>query len=317
MIVHGIDIGGSSVKAALVRVNDDHVETIKPTRTTVIPSAMFSEVRDVVLRCVRDGQASRPRPMAVGISTTGRLSATGVVVSCGLIDGYAGVSWPTLVAEEFGDLPVSAINDGWAAALGEFHAGDGTGPHLHAVVGTGVGGGVVIDGELLTGISHVAGRIGHIKVSRAATIVCACGQVGCCETLASAPAVVRYYGASVDRSTGTMTIREVGTLAGAGDPEAAFAFEHAGYWLGTAVGAAINVVNPAVVSLGGGVILASQLAVGPAGNPYVRGVCRGINDACSSPVAAATVVRLGSLGNDAAVLGVSRLAANAAGPVPG
>lgn len=313
-LVHSFDIGGSSVKSAYVQIRDRNVEMIGAPRTTSLGSRAFADVKQAVLRQFSSAQPGAPRPDAIAISTTGLVAPDGTVVSCGLLDGYVDVSWPTLLAEVLNGLPVSTVNDGWAAAVAERHEHDGTDPYVHVVVGTGVGGGVLGFGKLLTGAAHVAGRIGHIKVSGASEVRCACGQYGCCETFAAAPAVVRNYRTVTRRNTAGPTVRDIGTLAGAGDPDAVAAFDEAGYWLGVALGAVLNVINPAAVSVGGGVVLAAQLASEP--NPYLGGVQRGVYDSCPPPVARATEVRIGRLGNNAGLIGAALLAVHSARLLP-
>jgi glucokinase len=173
-----------------------------------------------------------------------------------------------------------------------------------------VGGGVVHNGDLILGGSGQAGYIGHIKIAIDSTLRCSCGSTGCVETLAAAPAIVRYF---QEQSPGTQTevlrLEEVTARACDGAAPAVDAFEHAGYWLGLGLGNAMNVLNPSVVSVGGGVLLASE-SIGRTndGGPFMSGVARGVEAAAHRRVRASAQMLVARLGNDGGLIGAALLA---------
>ncbi len=313
MLVYALDIGGSSVKHGLVEIGRDEATLIRSPSSTVLPSNDFSDLRTLVFEAIRSTLSSRPNVHAIGISTTGSLDVEGTVVSAGHFNGYKDVSWAKLIKPEFTQIrQVVTVNDGRASAWAEYSADPIRGKsHIHAVVGTGVGGGVVHNGELVMGDSGQAGYIGHIKVTPNRTGKCSCGSYGCVEALAAAPAIVRHFNerseVSVDSGPGAFDV--VTRKAQSGDPHAVAAFETAGYWLGVGLGNAMNVLNPAVVSVGGGVVLASQsIDQKDDGGPFMRSVGDGVAYAAHRRVCSSADLRTARFANDGGMIGAARLA---------
>jgi len=307
MIVHSFDIGGSSVKSGIVDVTQKLETLIITARTAPIATRMFTEYEKVILGEVADGQARQPAPTAVAVSTTGQLSADGTMLKSGLIQGYDGVSWARILAEPFGHLPVTIITDGQASTLAEYYANGSGDPHVHAVVGTGVGGGIVSGGEQVLLPERSGGRLGHVRVSWESRILCSCGSRGCCEPLAAAPAIVRLYNSAAPAGQRRFNLQEITASARAGDQLALSAFERSGSWLGIALGVVLNALTPAVITIGGGVALASEAAGSGGADPYLAGIERGLRTAC--PAHRAVTPRRGKLGNDAGIIGAALAAA--------
>jgi glucokinase len=308
MIVHSLDIGGSSIKSGIMRVAGNWAVPLGPVRSIPVMTRSFSAYKQAVLSEIASGQASRPAPVAVAISTTGQLSADGTVLNSGLIQGYTGVSWSRVLAGSFGRLPITIVTDGQASALAEYYANGAKDPHVHAVIGTGVGGGIVSGGEPVPLAEEAGGRFGHIKVAAGSELPCSCGSRGCCETLAAAAAIVRLGNSEAPAAEGPLTLRQIAEKARAGDQLALGAFEGSGYWLGAALGTVMRTLTPACITIGGGVILASQLAGPGQADPYLAGVKRGLRAACPDQAARAIPVRSGKLANDAGVIGAAILA---------
>lgn len=310
MKILALDIGGSSVKQGLVDVAYGQVPALTVLPVLELPSRDFQVLEATVLSAVADCLRREPSIHQVGISTTGSVDRSGVVVSAGHFVGYANVSWEQTIRQDHPRVQrVITINDGRASAWAEYSASPSpTGSHIHAVVGTGIGGGIVHNGELLLGDSGQAGYIGHIKVTDRPTAKCSCGSMGCVETLAAAPAVIRYF-APGDAHT---SFEDVLLAAHRANPAAHEAFATAGHWLGVGLGDAMNVLNPSVVSVGGGVVLGAEtLGDGEGRNPYVLAVWEGIREAAHRRVAASADLRVAKYGNDAGLVGAALLAARA------
>jgi glucokinase len=201
-------------------------------------------------------------------------------------------------------LPVTVVIDGRASALAEYHANGRKDPHVHAVVGTGAGGGIVSRGQQVLLPENAGGRLGHIKIADGPQLACSCGLRGCCEPLVAAPAIIRRYNSEAPAAARLFTLREIADSARAGDPLALSAFERSGYWLGIALCVVMKSLTPAAITIGGGVALASQQA-GTNADPYLAGIKRGIRTACPGQAGLATLIRQGMLGNDAGIIGAA------------
>jgi glucokinase len=311
--VLGIDIGASSVKAALVAPESWTIVHRLPTID--IHTRTFTELRDAVKRLAEQGIALDADLSRVGISTTGSAGQDDVVISSGFYSGYENVSWLEILRSSTGGrIQVTRVlNDGRASAYGTFLAdARASGRHLvHFVVGTGIGGGMVSDGVLFNGSHNFAGAYGHIKVDPEGSAVCVCGGRGCVELFAAAPAVARFAaerGVTLS-APGGRGVRELGSLAQAGSVPAREAFETAGRWLGVAVACVANVCDPAVVTVGGGVIAAAQ--DGRGGNWYVDAAAAAARGMVIPRIAEQLTVLEASLLNDAALIGAAALARGA------
>jgi glucokinase len=313
MLVYAIDIGGSSVKHGLVDVGSEEVRILETFAPLALPSLEFSDLKALLFSAVRSTTRTNITITVIGISTTGTVDASGTVVSAGHFTGYRDISWSDLIKVEFPQVKVvRTVNDGRASAWAEYAASPvGIKSQIHAVVGTGVGGGIVHNGELLFGDSGQAGYIGHIKLTTEETPTCSCGSQGCAEVLASAPAIMRYFNqfAGLPEPSGS-SLDTVISEARSGNKAALAAFETAGHWLGLALGNAMNVLNPSVVSVGGGAILASESIYSRCdGGPYLHAVSKGVLASAHRRVAASAQLRQGHFGNDGGMIGAARIAA--------
>jgi glucokinase len=309
--VLAIDIGASSVKAALIESGAWRVAHRLPA--VDIAERTFSELRGAVERIVHDSMALEPALQRVGISTTGSANAHDIVISSGFYSGYANVDWLEILRPSTGGRiqVATVLNDGRAAALGTYLAdARATGTNLvHFVVGTGIGGGMVWDGALFNGAHNFAGAYGHIKVNPTSGLTCVCGGRGCVEMFAAAPALVRLAGERGVQlgERGGRGVRELGELARGGSDVAGEILESAGRWLGVAVACVANVCDPDVVTIGGGVVAAARDAAG--GNPYVEAAAAAARTMVIPRIAEHLMVIEASLLNDAALIGAAARAA--------
>jgi glucokinase len=194
-------------------------------------------------------------------------------------------------------VPVRLGNDANMAAYGEFRHGAGRGARslVLLTVGTGIGGGIILDGRLWEGHGGYAGEFGHITVNPQGER-CNCGRIGCLETEASAPRLVRNY-RGLSGKTDIMDSRDVYLRAKGGDPAALESFRKLAYWLGIGIGIVITSLNPEMVLIGGGVVSAGRFLLDPLLEESRR---------WSHPVPfAGCRIEKAALGNDAGLVGAA------------
>jgi glucokinase len=251
-----------------------------------------------------------PRPSAVCIATAGLINADqGKVILAPNIPGFRNLVMTTPVAERLG-IPAFIENDASAAALGEFRfgAGKGTRHLLHATLGTGIGGGIVIDGKLYRGASGLAGEIGHIILNPAGP-KCNCGSRGCLEAMVSGVAFAQRARRILEQGKSRVLHEIVGyddptaahlyTAASKGDAICEAEIRHGGHLLGLGLGSLVNVLNPDAVTLSGGLLAMGEMLIGP---------MREAMYSLAYGPAAGTLLRTSTLGEDAGLLGAAAVA---------
>jgi len=262
----GLDFGGTKLTAGLALAGESGLLARDqcPTPTEADPRCVFQEI----VRLAR-GLSEGSAPAGVGISFGGPVDpALGVVRICHHLAGWQGVPLPRWAEKEFG-VRARMDNDANAAALGEyrFGAGQGCDHLLHINVGTGIGGGIVLHGEVYQGATGMAGEIGHMVVQPGGPL-CTCGRRGCLEALASGPAIARDARARLGRhpepgrsllslvggSAERLTAQTVSEAAAQGDGLAQQVLDQAARMLGLGIANAINLINPQRVTVGGGVV---------------------------------------------------------------
>ena len=309
----GADTGGTKVKfvvadaAAEPRIQAEvATDPADPERTL---KALAKELRERLGRRMSDIQA-------VGLACAGIVSPTsGWLGRSPNLPGWENRDLRAVTQSAFPGLPVVLANDVNAALYGEYRFGAGRGcRHLMMIaLGTGVGGGVLIDGELLTGSTDGAGEIGHMTLATRGPR-CSCGRLGCLEAYAGSVALLRRareLAARPESSTeefrrqvkglGTqLSTRALYAMAATGDPSATKLFAAAGRRLGQAVANLVNVLNPDRVIIGGGVAQAGEVLLDP---------CRAVVAAhVLAEEARRTPIVPAELGPYAAALGVAALA---------
>lgn len=292
----GIDVGGTKVAGGVVDP-DGQVRALTRADT---PGEDAGRIRAVIMDLIRELAADRP-VAAVGIGAAGWVDATRDTVRFAPHLAWRDEPLRDHVAAAVA-VPVVVENDANAAAWGElrFGAGRDSGGSLVLVtVGTGIGGGLVVGGELVRGAHGFAGEPGHQQVVPEG-LPCRCGRRGCLEQYASGQALVRYLR---DGQPGAETITgpQVTTAARAGDPRAREAFDQIGSWLGVGLANLAQVLDPQVIVVGGGVAEAGELLLAPARRSYRRALGR----RGELPVAK---IRPGQLGTVAGVVGAADLA---------
>jgi glucokinase len=299
-----IDLGGTKILGGLLSSGGEL------TRRREVPTTAEAGARDVLLRLTSLIQGLRlqaPGPVVgIGICTPGIVRAGKVEYATPNLPGWTGLHLAEELSRAIG-LPVWVENDAHAAAWGEFRYGVGRGVQdmVLFTLGTGVGGGIVVDGKLVRGDGGLAARLGHLSVGGGPA--CHCGNRGCVEQYASGRAVERWFstrlGSEVQSplcSGDDLTARAVVESARQGDPLALEVLARAGKALGRAMVQVVQVLNPAVIAVGGGLAAAEALLLVPA-QKVVRSRAR--------PEATATLRILPAhLGSDAGIFGTGQLA---------
>ena len=310
MLTIGVDVGGTKVAAGLV----DEAGTILRRTRRPTPSASPADVEDVIAACVTE-LCEGTDVEAVGIGAAGFITADRSTVLVAPNLSWRDEPLRDAVAARVG-MPVVVENDANAAAWAEYRFGAGRGePHLVVVtVGTGIGGGIVLDGNLYRGRYGIGAEFGHMNVV-AGGRRCGCGQHGCWEQYCSGRALLheareiadvqRGYGARLlelggGRPEGIEAI-EVTQAAREGDPAALDCFEEVGAWLGQGLADLAAAFDPGAFVIGGGVADAGELLLGPARRVFAER----LTGTASRPHAE---VRLAELGNDAGLVGAADLA---------
>lgn len=295
----GVDLGGSNLRLALSnREGRVLARCAEPTLPAAGLDPLLARLLSALKRLREEALKQGATVAAVGLGLPGLVLKDGVVRSSVNLPPLEGVNLPRDLSAELG-VPVLAINDANAGALGEkrYGAGRKYASLIMLTIGTGVGGGLILDGKLWTGADGTAGEFGHIPVEPEGR-PCGCGSRGCLEQYASATAI----------SGGSGDAAAVAGRARQGDVEALARFAEAGRYLGIAAAGVVNLLNLEGIILGGGVAESFELLA-----PALRREL----DSRTFPVPGARVrvrVERGELGDDAGVLGAAALAFDALSP---
>ncbi len=283
----GVDLGGTKIAAGLLNGEELILQSETPTLAAEGQSAVIERI---VALC-RDLIEKAPAPVAgVGVGVPGAVRKGGFVADCPNL-GWENVPLAGILEEKLG-LPVFIGNDANCAALAEVRLGAAKGCEncVLLTLGTGVGGGLILNGKIYDGRRGFGGEVGHMLFAHEGEI-CGCGNHGCLERYCAAPALARY--------AGVQTPREVIASLLAGEDRFAPALEKYVACLGAAVASLVNLLDPDMVLLGGGVcVLGERLTV-----PAAR-IAKGrvlVQSEDFPPVA------LAKLGNAAGLLGAALL----------
>ncbi len=306
----GVDIGGTTIKMSLFEMTGHMVDKWEiPTNTSDHGSSILDDVAAVIEgRLVSDG-ISKEDVEGIGIGVPGPVVEDSVVVCC------VNLGWGRVdVAKELGEktgLKVRVGNDANVAALGEMWQGGGKGYKnvIMITLGTGVGGGIIIDGKIINGSNGAGGEIGHVFVNEAEEEKCGCGKCGCLEQYASATGIVRLAKRALAadgrdsalRSVENLSAKAVADAAKAGDALALEVLEKMGKILGTALANAACIVDPEVFVIGGGVSKAGTIITEVIRKYYIERAFQSCRNADFA---------LAQLGNDAGVYGCVYLLLN-------
>ncbi len=304
----GIDVGGTTVKMGLFTTEGELLDKWEiPTRKEDGGAYILNDVAASVEAKLTEKNIAKEDVAGAGIGVPGPTLDTGYVSIC------VNLGWkdknPANELSELLSIPVKAGNDANVAALGEMWKGGGEG-YLDVVLltlGTGVGGGIIINGEIAPSHRGVGGELGHITVNPDEEATCNCGNHGCLEQYASATGVVRIakklLAASKEESSlrtlETVTAKDVFDAAKTGDHLAVEAVEVLGKYLGLVVANVALTVDPDVFVIGGGVSKAGQVLIDVI-TKYYHKFAKIIGDNKAKVV-------LAKLGNDAGIYGAARM----------
>lgn len=306
--VIGVDLGGTTCKLGVFTETGDIVEkwAIK-TNTADNGSWILADIADTIDRKLAALGIAKSSVTGVGIGVPGAVLPNGVVNKC------VNLGWDVIPIEEelarLTGLTVKAGNDANVAALGEYWkgAGEGCASIIMVTLGTGIGGGIIVDGKVLVGYNGAGGEIGHIVVNPDEPEACGCGNHGCIEQYASATGIVRLakqeLAASSDDSLlrsdrGELTAKDVFDAAKKGDALSLRVTTKVGSLLGHTLAVIANVVNPEAILLGGGVSKAGPILLDEVHATFERDAFH----ACRN-----TKILLAKLGNDAGIYGSAKL----------
>lgn len=285
------------------------VDTPKTDRAAEIVQAVV-ETANHCLTAVK--HLGKVRALAAAVPATINV-AEGIILKAPNIPALDSFRFSSIVSNEL-NLPVILENDAIAAAIGEqfFGAAKGFQNAIVVTLGTGVGGGIIINGNILRGIDGTAGEIGHICVEQFGAL-CGCGSYGCVEQYSSATAIVRLareqanqYPNSVLKDKPELSSFDVYQAGIEGDELALEVFRQMGFYLGSALADLVNVLNPEVIVIGGGASAAWDLFI-----HHVRQQIR--QHAFKEPAERVEIVRA-SISDDAAgILGAGKLAFDSIG----
>ncbi|MGM9617440.1 ROK family glucokinase [Butyricicoccus sp.] len=309
--VFGVDLGGTTVKIGFFQSNGELIEKWEiPTRAYNHGANLLPDIAQALLGKLTEKSISVEEVEGVGLGVPGAVLPDGYVKPCVNLDQWGGF----YAAQELSELchcPVKLVNDANAAALGEMYWGGGKGYRnvVFVTLGTGVGGGIILNGKLLTGVHGAGGEIGHMKVAEADDVICGCGKSGCLEQYSSATGLVNRAKRLLSeqnmdtrlRSMENLTCKDIFDCAKEGDPAAAQLVDDMSRMLGKALANVACVCDPEIVVIGGGVARAGDILL------------QGIREqfaAHAFPATLETKFALAELGNDAGIYGASQMILN-------
>ena len=302
----GVDIGGTTCKIGFFDTNGTLLDKWEiKTNTENNGESILSDVAKAVDNKLAQEAISKDDVQGIGIGVPGPVDSQGVVHRC------VNLGWGVVnVAEELGNLTGLTIkvgNDANVAALGEMWQGGAKGSKdvIMVTLGTGVGGGIIVDGKVVAGFNGAGGEIGHITVNHDEIEACNCGQYGCLEQYTSATGIVRLAKRKLAKSSEETTIREIANLtakdvfdaAKAGDAAALEITEEFGAYLGQALVNLAATVDPAVFVIGGGVSKAGDILLEIVRKYFYDHAFYGNQK---------TKITLATLGNDAGIYGAAK-----------
>ena len=311
----GVDLGGTTIKLAIISWYGEILHKWE------IPTNIDENGKHITLDIAKAIDAKleelgKPKSILHGIG----MGAPGPVNGAnGSIYEAVNLGWKDYPLKDLLEVETSlqavVENDANLAALGEMWKGAGNGAKdlVCVTLGTGVGGGVITNGQLVDGVSGAAGEIGHITVVHEGGAPCNCGKTGCLETVASATGIVRLAREALEGASGSLlqqridegeqlTSKLLFECAGEKDELSLGVLDRVGFYLGLALANSANLLNPEKIVLGGGVSKAGEILTDVVRKHFERfAVVR---------VRKSTEISLATLGNDAGVLGAAWLVKN-------
>jgi len=305
--IFGIDIGGTTIKLGLFKNDGKLLDKWEiNTRKELNGKYIIQDIVSTLEEKLKNKNIIKDDIMGIGIGVPGPISEDGTVLMC------VNIGWGVFnVVEEFQkliNLPIKVSNDANVAALGEMWQGGGKGYEnvVMITLGTGVGGGIIVNSKVISGSHGAGGEIGHMNVSNNETKMCGCGNKGCLEQYASATGIVRTAKELLSNTTSSSRLRDVQNLsskdifdAAKNEDELAIkVIDDLGDKLGTALAHISCIVDPEVFVIGGGVANAGDILIKTVQKYFRKNAFHASID---------TRFELAKLGNDAGIYGAAKL----------
>jgi glucokinase len=310
----GVDLGGTTIKMAFLTSYGEIVTKWEiPTNTEDGGIHITMDIAKAIDYKLKELNQEKQHLLAIGMGAPGFIE-----METGFIYQAVNIGWKDFPLKDRLEvetgLPVTVDNDANIAALGEMWrgAGDGAKNLLCVTLGTGVGGGIIANGQILHGASGMAGEIGHITSITTGGSPCNCGKTGCLETIASATGIARLATEAVASANensmlkqlfdqiGALTAKDVFDAVNKGDELAAEVLDETAFHLGLAIANLSNAFNPEKIIIGGGVSKAGDALLEPLKKHFERFAL--------GRVAESAEFKIATLGNDAGVIGGAWLA---------
>ena len=306
----GIDLGGTTAKIGLFTTSGALLEKWEvATDTSNAGEHILENLAAAVLGKMKEKSIQPEQVEGVGIGVPGPVLDSSIVpIVCANLGGWGERNVSAQLSGLLDGLKVLVGNDANIAALGEIWMGAAKGAKNAVMVtlGTGVGGGVVVNGKVIDGVHGAGGEIGHITVNRHETAVCGCGKRGCLEQYSSATGVVRCMKKLLDENPDTPCVlrgtefaaKDVFDAARNGDALAAREVDEMSDTLGMALANIASTVDPEAFLVGGGVARAGDVLFAPLNKHFQEYAFKSCRE---------TPIKQASLGNDAGIYGAVRL----------
>jgi glucokinase len=301
----GLDVGGSSMKGGVV---DDAGKALGaatlPTEAERGQELGLERMCETIRTAVKSAGLTMERIAAIGVATPGLMDIpAGIILEPPNLKPWKNVPVRQHVADVF-KLPTAFQNDANAAAMGEYWAGAGrnTRSMVLFTLGTGIGGGIIIDGKVLEGRHSHGAELGHMIIEMSNPRLCGCGRRGCLEAYASAPSVVQRTREALQKAgdisaLGELSSRGIFDAAAAGNALAARIVEETAYYLAIGATNAMHAIDPDMVVFGGGMIAA--------GDGFLERIRHHVRRLAFPVPAEKTEVRYAELGSDAGFIGAA------------
>jgi glucokinase len=309
----GIDVGGTTIKMAFVSIEGELIHKWEiPTDVSEGGRHITKHISSSLRHTLDVLGKEESVLMGIGLGAPGFIE-----MKTGFIHHAVNIGWKDYPLKEELEketgIPVTVENDANMAAIGEMWKGAGNGESdlLCVTLGTGVGGGIISNGQIVHGVNGMAGEIGHITSLPEGGAACNCGKTGCIETIASATGISRIAALHVEDNkesslfkvwdeTNTLTAKDVAIAAENGDAYAAKVLEEVTFHLGLVIANLSNAINPGMIVIGGG--------VSSAGDTLLKPLRRNFEKFALPRVAQGAQFAIATLGNDAGVIGGAWLA---------
>ena len=309
-LIFAADLGGTHLRAATVDTQGKiHFRSKKSTPQGTGPSEIVAAIVNAVheYKAAIGDASDGLKAVSIVVPGTVRVE-TGTVAKAPNLPCLDDFPLAATLTRELG-LPAILENDANAAAVGEMWQGAARGCRtiICVTLGTGVGGGIILDGELWRGVDGAAAEIGHMCVDPFGGVACTCGSRGCLEVFASATAIVRMtreakprYPDSVLNKAEDLTAQSIFAAGLEGDELALEIFRRMGVYLGIGLANLINILNPEMIVIGGGVVNGWDL--------FEKDLMQQVEERAFPLLAARVKIERAKCGDDAGLLGAARLA---------